>query len=277
MYKEIDLGNKNKIIFFHDVDFWDNLLTKVAQGSNFLDIVTYNFNFQRQGENSFYNKLLSLAEQGVFIRLMYAPEVSDDSDFDEVFSNDILCVSIPHNHSKIFLTDKIAYIGSANFSFGSNSNYECGFLTENEEIIAKIQDEIINRGIWNIRGLEINSVPDVFDPLSQCKHLINHVNETTAKMQMCEVCIDDIYFDYTLLIDLHNAISNSFIPCDFEKLKDYYRDFKNWEPSTNYYDSNKDCIVEFQKMLNYLQEYLTVLKMQIESTYKRHGKYSITH
>lgn len=277
MYKEIDLGNKNKIVFFHDINFWDNLLTKVAQESSFLDIVTYNFKFQHQGENSFYNKLLSLAEQGIYIRLMYAPEASDDSNFDEVFSNDILCVSVPHNHSKIFLTDKIAYIGSANFSFGSNFNYECGFLTENEEIIKKIQDEIINRGVWDISGLEINSIPDFFDPLSKCEKIINYVGEAIVYVQRCEVGIDDICFNYTHLMDLYNALNRSIMPCDFEKLEDYYLDFKDWEQSANYYGNYEEYILAFQKLLNSLQEYLILLKSQIKNVYKRYGKYNITH
>ena len=46
MYKEIDLGEKNRLIFFSNINFWEDMLSSVTQDSEFLDIITYNFNFQ---------------------------------------------------------------------------------------------------------------------------------------------------------------------------------------------------------------------------------------
>jgi len=61
----------------------------------------------------------------------------------ENFSGDVTSYFNFNNHSKIILTDNIAYIGSANFSPESNSNYETGFLIRDRNTINEINEEII--------------------------------------------------------------------------------------------------------------------------------------
>lgn len=61
----------------------------------------------------------------------------------ENFSGDITSYFNFNNHSKIIMTDNIAYIGSANFSPESNSNYETGFLISDRNTIDEINEEII--------------------------------------------------------------------------------------------------------------------------------------
>ena len=102
MYKEIDLGNKNKLVFYRDIDFWGEVLSSKIKNAPKIDIVTYNFNFEYKEGKSFYNRLIELAEKGINIRLMYCPDKSEDVHIEEIFSNEILCVRIPNNHSKIF-------------------------------------------------------------------------------------------------------------------------------------------------------------------------------
>jgi hypothetical protein len=48
-----------------------------------------------------------------------------------------------NNHSKIFMSDKIAYIGSANFSDKSQDKFECGVIFKNPEVIKQINDKFI--------------------------------------------------------------------------------------------------------------------------------------
>jgi len=61
----------------------------------------------------------------------------------EKFSGNVTSYFNFNNHSKIILTDNIAYIGSANFSPESNSNNETGFLIRDRNTIDEINEEII--------------------------------------------------------------------------------------------------------------------------------------
>lgn len=62
------------------------------------------------------------------------------------------------NHSKIIMTDSIAYIGSANYSSESSDNFECGILISDRQIIDKIEREFfysIQEHSKEFRGTEI--------------------------------------------------------------------------------------------------------------------------
>lgn len=48
-----------------------------------------------------------------------------------------------NNHSKIIMTENIAFVGSANYSSESSKNYESGFITRDFEVISKIRDTFI--------------------------------------------------------------------------------------------------------------------------------------
>lgn len=49
------------------------------------------------------------------------------------------------NHAKLLITDKLAYIGSQNFSDASKNNYELGILVNNSDKIIEINDRIFNK------------------------------------------------------------------------------------------------------------------------------------
>jgi DNA repair ATPase RecN len=44
------------------------------------------------------------------------------------------------NHSKIIMTNNVVYIGSSNFSDESKKNYECGYISTNQDVIEKIRN-----------------------------------------------------------------------------------------------------------------------------------------
>ncbi|MFD1032921.1 phospholipase D-like domain-containing protein [Metaplanococcus flavidus] len=48
------------------------------------------------------------------------------------------------NHAKIIMTDKIAYIGSANYSDESKKNYEAGVISTDVELIEFVKTEIVS-------------------------------------------------------------------------------------------------------------------------------------
>jgi hypothetical protein len=47
------------------------------------------------------------------------------------------------NHSKIIMTENIAFVGSANYSLESSSNYENGFITRDANVISQIKEIFI--------------------------------------------------------------------------------------------------------------------------------------
>lgn len=146
MYKEIDLGNNNTLVLFCDEDFWSRLIPNYFEDSNTIDIVTYNFNFIHKNERSFYNKLIELSQKGVGIRLLYAKSTFsklNDIEIEDIFKQSIICANLENNHAKIFVSDTVAFIGSANFSIGSNTNYECGIIIRDEDTINKISEEFV--------------------------------------------------------------------------------------------------------------------------------------
>ncbi|MGZ0135381.1 phospholipase D-like domain-containing protein [Priestia megaterium] len=103
-------------------------------------IATYNFNFRDKRykyERTFYKELSKLANLGVDIRLLYAKMTffnDNRLEVEDIFKNFVLCAQLPTNHSKLFIADNFAYIGSANFSFGNTKNYESGVIFNNKDI-----------------------------------------------------------------------------------------------------------------------------------------------
>lgn len=48
-----------------------------------------------------------------------------------------------NNHSKIIMTENIAFVGSANYSSESSNNYEIGFITRDANVISEIKEVFI--------------------------------------------------------------------------------------------------------------------------------------
>src|SRR5690606_31848761 len=93
-------------------------------------------------ERTFYTELSKVAKLGVNVRLLYTKMnffEADKLEVEEIFKNFVLCAELSTNHSKIFITEEFAFIDSANFSYGSDKNYECGVIFNNKEIISKIR------------------------------------------------------------------------------------------------------------------------------------------
>ncbi|MFD4820536.1 phospholipase D-like domain-containing protein [Peribacillus butanolivorans] len=175
MKKEIPL-QEGKVVFFKESDFWDDLLARYNKETKAIYIATYNFNFNKY-EKSFYQKLSHLANLGVRVNLLYAKMTyaeEDKLEVEEIFKNFVLCAKLTTNHSKLFITDDFAFIGSANFSFGSNNNYECGVIIDNKEIISDIRKFYCGE---LLEESEFTNVPECFDPFELLPHILSVVEE----------------------------------------------------------------------------------------------------
>lgn len=183
MYKEINIGNNNSLVLFHQENFWEEIIPDCFNGSGSIDVITYNFNFVHKNEQSFYKKLSDLANKGVIIRLLYAKMTyasSDKLEIEEIFKNFVLCAELPQNHSKIFLSDEVAFIGSANFSLGSNNNYECGVIIRDFNTIKNIRRDFVGT-LLDLS--EFTNLPEVwFDPVHWIIRLKEDIDNICAFM-----------------------------------------------------------------------------------------------
>lgn len=98
----------------------------------------------------------------------------DKLEIDDIFKNFVLCAKLKSNHSKLFITDEFAYIGSANFSFGSNNNYESGVIFNNKEIILEIRKYF---GGELLEKSEFTNVPETIDPFEILPRILESVEE----------------------------------------------------------------------------------------------------
>ncbi|MDR9744407.1 phospholipase D-like domain-containing protein [Paenibacillus taichungensis] len=163
MKKEISF-TQGKVIFFKDTNFWIELLNRCGKETKNIYIATYNFNFRDKYERSFYMQLSNLANLGIDVNLLYAKMTFSSEDrleIEEIFKNFVLCAELPTNHSKLFIADDFAFIGSANFSFGSNNNYESGVIFNDDKIISELRkfycEELLDKS-------EFTNIPECFDP-----------------------------------------------------------------------------------------------------------------
>ncbi|WP_142337794.1 phospholipase D-like domain-containing protein [Bacillus thuringiensis] len=176
MMKEIPF-QEGKVIFFKEANLWNDLLERCKNGTETIHIATYNFNFRDKYERTFYKELSKLANLGIEVKLLYSKmsfSEEDKLEVEEIFKNFVLCAKLTTNHSKIFIADDFAYIGSANFSFGSNKNYESGVIFNNKEIISKIRHLFIGE---MLEQSEFTNVPECFDPFYFLPKILNVVEE----------------------------------------------------------------------------------------------------
>jgi hypothetical protein len=82
-----------------------------------------------------------------------------------------------HNHSKIVLTDRMAYIGSANFSSESENNFESGILIRAPYLLKQIDESFFSaireaanpfsEGKYGLIVIEVESILDFLGSLSE--------------------------------------------------------------------------------------------------------------
>lgn len=169
---------EGKIIMTRKENFWIDILEKCKGETKQIDIATYNFNFKHKGQHAFYTKLSELADLGINIRLLYSitnNSHTDNVELEKFFKDYILCVRLIENHSKMFITDTFAYIGSANFSLYSDENYECGVLFTEKNIVSKLRK--IYAKILISNGNFENTPSNYFAPFYNLEDILQFVTE----------------------------------------------------------------------------------------------------
>lgn len=267
MREEISF-HEGKVVFFKESKFWDELLSKVTSKTGTIYIATYNFNFN-QYPRSFYEKLAGLANVGVDVRLLYATMTNATSanlEIEEVFKNFVLCAQLEANHSKLFITDDFAFVGSANFSFGSNRNYESGVIFESKEIVEKIAKYY--RSVL-LDNSEFINVPQSMDPFGFLRGLLSAIEDLRKREleEMYKEEIREIIPQLRFLDDLKKYFKelNYIAPPEYDWFKLYMQLY-------NEEQVHKVQFEEFKKYLDNAHEYLTHAISFIDEEYRTIGR-----
>ena len=268
MKKEISF-QEGKVIFFKESNFWDDMLGRCNSKTKDIFIATYNFNFN-QYEKSFYRKLSHLANLGVSVKLLYAKmtyAAQDKLEVEEIFKNFVLCAQLPTNHSKLFITDDFAFIGSANFSFGSNNNYECGVIFDNKEIISEIRKFYLG-GL--LEESDFTNIPDIIDPLGFLPRILSVVEELN-KIEIKEELNSNEARELIPELRYLNDIDKHLEKLGYPVLKN----FDWWHFYMQLYEKKYVPDIAFQEFKNYLHElsqYLIEVTAFIDEQYKTIGR-----
>ncbi|WP_318264034.1 phospholipase D-like domain-containing protein [Peribacillus simplex] len=272
MKKEISF-QEGKVVLFKESNFWNDLLERCKrEKTKSIYIATYNFNFRDKYERSFYKELSNLANSGIDVNLLYAImnfSNEDKLEIEEIFENFVLCAELPTNHSKIFIADNFAFIGSANFTFGSNKNYESGVIFEDKEVISEIRkffySELLDKS-------EFTNVPESFDPFDFLPKILNAVEKLNKAEKK-----DDLYSDIKhnipelrYLDDLEENLETLGYPVPTH--------FDWWQLYMNLYEEKHvpDYIFhEFKSYLNELSPYLVNITTFIKEQYKSIGRFAL--
>lgn len=282
----VPYDDKISCILTFQEDLWDFLLTQnFGENSSWIDISTLNFNFENRLPNSMYTKLKQLGNKGVDIRLIFSKPIPENIDMDDLepqFTTSVVAYFLndPNeiNHSKIFLSESVGYIGSANFSYSSQNNFECGVLIKDRELLKKIRKELFVH-LYSHENFKLTSIPDSLYLEETLKGA-----KSTVESYLAACSRETIDIDENLMMHMEwygcltrndlNAISRLLhIPVDI------YPDWCHLETG-EYQKTDREIIKLRQNLLAYRdfyelclekikQEYLRVGKHQFIEEYKR--------
>ncbi len=269
MIKEIQF-QEGKVVFFKESDFWNEILERCKRETKSICIATYNFNFRDKYERTFYKELSKLANLGVDVRLLYAKMTFSDDDkleVEDIFKNFVLCAQLPTNHSKIFIADDFAYIGSANFSFGSNKNYESGVIFNNKEIISEIRKFF---GGELLEVSEFKNVPECFDPFDILPKIISTVeglNKIKRKEELYVSETRELIPQLRYLDDIEKYLQELGyrVPVHFDWFNFYMQIYEKNQVSDSGFDN-------FKRYIHQLSPYLVDVTSFLREQYERIGR-----
>lgn len=255
-----------------DSQFWNEIIKKAKYFGNDVFVSTYNFNFNYQSNNSMYNRLIELANSGVNVALVYSKPIfkhANDPYFDPVFQQYVLCARVKNNHAKLFCSESFAYIGSNNFSFGSEGNYECGVLIEDIQTVRKIRKRFQGE---LIRNCDFECIPEGSHYLE--KHLDKAIYDTKESINRlksnCKMTATDLYYSVA-------ANDSTYLFKDLIlKLGYQYPELLSFEYWMYYGDGLVDTNLVYRVKMD-LQQWLNTLieiKNHMIVEYKRIGKFS---
>ncbi|MFT0562238.1 phospholipase D-like domain-containing protein [Bacillus cereus] len=229
MNETFQIKGEANIIFHHR----DHRLHNIFTADQILDtrhifVSTYNFNFLDKSLDSPYDLLKKAAMRGVIVTLVYASEFKDSFSPDEEFRKLIKCIKLKEknlvNHSKIIILDSVAYIGSANFSKGSENNYECGTLLHDKKDIRNLRElfkKVLIVGKKENYKRELLGLEMIDEIESLSGELSDLIEEKKYNKHWYIYCINEIVESkFNLLEDIYGVIYKREIINNLNEIKE---------------------------------------------------------
>lgn len=271
IYEEIKYNDEIKFILFSNYNFWESTIAETILDSPWIDIITYNLNFLHKGKTSVYKKLKNIAEtKGTSIRIVFNKSTFkkiDEKLFDESFKNLIPCFQSNNNHAKMFLSKNLAYIGSANYSLGSDKNIESGVLISNSKLIKKLRSKFVTTIASSSKLLYFPKIYNEFNFINRIIESLEVIEEHIVKNKIlenedCYVKIADLRF----ISDINKfAIKMNFHPFNVEY---------DWETLMENVEKkivSTQEIYEYRKYALQVEFYLKTLKIDLINKFHTEG------
>lgn len=177
-----------------------------------------------------------------------------------------------NTHAKIIVTDHFVYCGSANFSDASKNNYECGFISDDENIIQHIKEDIFP-------STKSTAIP--YYQYDFATAMVFLCEATTYCEKAKEIVFDATYEpweDYETnfkTIWIYKTNNSGISTKMLSEILDGFQQYENalqiiLEIINSYYEKFEDLPSDVQKLENIYEEYQEKFKlmlMQLETLF----------
>ncbi|MED4691308.1 hypothetical protein [Peribacillus frigoritolerans] len=281
---KIPCGDGASIELYKDSNNWyKNLLLPSYTEEEFIRISTLNFNLSdaQRGPQSLYSIITELGKKDVFISIDFTiDQCKTVEDYRNTEIGQLALLSkLKNNHSKVFLSSYYLHIGSANFSLGSEKNFECGVTLTKGKVLKKFENDFfidfidISKSVWNSKPIisESSIARDVLNSIDYFFNIIRisdyyEKEEVTNKLRRVLTHASIKHFE-NLVVDLSvfqdHGYDASFITFD---IKSFVYDMKS-DKST----ITDGRIEEFISYLDQLYDFLVIAEGSISQQYSKYG------
>lgn len=274
----------NVELFKNSNNWYKNLLLPSYTEEEFIRVSTLNFNLTNaeRGPGSLYRIISDLGKNDVFISIDFTlDQCKTVEDYSSTEIGKVALLSkLKDNHSKVFLSSHFLHIGSANFSLGSEKNFECGVILSDKKFLKEFEHQFflkfidIKHSLWSSSPIITESAiaRDVLNTVSYFFKLISvsgyHENDEEVTLKLRRSFLHTPVEKYeNLIFDIRDFQEHghdpSYISFDIKRFVNLIK----YEKS----GLTDDQIQEFIEYLYQIEDFLTTAEGKIAAHYNKHG------
>ncbi|QWI78333.1 hypothetical protein JG486_30150 (plasmid) [Bacillus mycoides] len=161
--------------------------------------------------NNYYN--LAVKKKALTQMEQYCSSLDPDK-----FSCHLSTYFNQENHAKIIMTENIAYIGSQNFSDGSQNNFESGIIIRDPNVISQIQENMVK------------AILDASTPYSSSFYFL-HQETLIYSLQECKRIVKEFEGNLFIVAEVGPGLDDVEVLSDNASLK-----IEDWEDIVLYHE-----------------------------------------